>query len=407
LKLKFLLLISLILFLQPSANAASIIEVKSKLDLSYSGNDEVSDLLLTKNSISLIGTTEAATSTWISGTLGGNSDGFISTFSNTGAPLWNLRLGSTSNEIATSAALDIDNSIWVTGSSSITTTATPSPTPTKVLNPDNVEIAPSAPIAAPLSKLNLWQISSSGQLLNSFETQTAGVIQPQRVLTTPNGLAIFGNIYEKSTVKGFFTTVSKSGAFTPLIKYGVKQTQFISAILNSDGSFTVVGKSTDLLLKVKPLSKGDAITLKISAKGVLQQVARATLKNTTRSWESISTGLLQGGLVKYSNKSEAAITKFSALGKPVWNDRFSATTAALVVASTNFWATFVSTGAISGIPTWKPKTPTAVVLELGKKGEVISASSLSGIPVAISRNNEIGTVVITDSGTSFGIVLIN
>ena len=59
------------------------------------------------------------------------------------------------------------------------------------------------------------------------------------------------------------------------------------------------------------------------------------------------------------------------------------------------------------MPSWKPKVPTAVILELGKKGEVITASAISGSPVAIDRNNEIGTVVITDSGTSFGIVLIN
>jgi hypothetical protein len=160
-------------------------------------------------------------------------------------------------------------------------------------------------------------------------------------------------------------------------------------------------------LKVKPLSKGDAITLKISAKGVLQQVARATLKSTTRSWDSISTGLLQGGLVKYAKKSEAAVTKFSALGKPIWNDRYPANSSALVAAGTNSWTTFISTGAITGVPSWKPKVPTAVILELGKKGEVITASSISGSPVAIARNNEIGTVVITDSGTSFGIVLIN
>jgi hypothetical protein len=274
------------------------------------------------------------------------------------------------------------------------------------LNPDNVQLSP-IPTNSSLTKLNLWQVSASGQLLNAFETQTAGVVTPQKILVTPTGIALFGDIYEKSTVKGFFVSVSKAGEFTPLIKYGVKQTQLSSAISNADGSFTAVGKSADLLLKVKPLSKGDAISIKISASGLLQQVARATLKSTTRSWDSISAGMLQGGLVKYAKKSEAAVTKFSTLGKPIWNDRYLASSTALVVSGSNSWTTFVSTGAIAGVPSWKPKTPTPVVLELGKKGEVISASAISGIPVAISRNNEIGTVVITDSGTSFGIVLIN
>ena len=407
--MKKIFLISLsitFLFISP-AGAATIAEVKSKIDLAYVGNEQVSDLLLTSSSISIIGTTEAATSTWISGNLNGSSDGFISSFSNTGTPLWSTRLGGTNNEIATAAALDLDGSIWVVGASSLIVSSSPTPAPSKLLNPDNVVVSPKAPTNSAPTKLNLWQVSPSGQLINSFETQTVGVINPQKILVSATGISVFGDIYEKSTVKGFFTTISKAGAFTPMIKYGVKQTQFTDAIANTDGSFSIVGKSADLLLKAKALSKGDAITLKISSKGALQQVARATLKSTTRSWDSISTGLLQGGLVKYSNKTEAAITKFTALGKPVWNDRYLSKSTALVATGTNSWATFISSGAISGIASWKPKVATAVLLQLGKKGEVITASSFSGMPVAIARNNEIGTVVITDSGTSFGLVLVN
>ena len=389
------------------ANAAVMSATKPTVELSYSGNEQVSDLLLTPISISLIGTTEASTSSWIAGSLSGGSDGFISTFSSTGAPLWNLRLGNTNNEIATSAATDSDGTIWVVGASTTSIIKNPNPTPSKLLNPDNVVIEPAAPTNSSFTKLNLWQISVTGQLLNSFETQTVGVVNPQKIFVNSAGVTIFGDYYEKSAVKAFYTSVSKNGVFTPFIKYGVKATQITSGIQNIDGSFTMVGKSADLLLKVKPLSKGDAITLKISNKGVLQQVARATLKSTTRSWDSISTALLQGGLVKYSNKSEAAITKFSALGKPTWNNRYLSKSTALVATGSNSWTTFISNGLIAGVPAWKPKIASAVLLQLGKKGEVITATSFSGTPVAIGRNNEIGTVVITDSGTSFGLVLVN
>ena len=389
------------------ANAAVMSATKPTVELSYSGNEQISDLLLTPISISLIGTTEASTSSWIAGSLSGGSDGFISTFSSTGAPLWNLRLGNTNNEIATSAATDSAGTIWVVGASTTSIIKNPNPTPSKLINPDNVVIEPAAPTNSSFTKLNLWQISVTGQLLNSFETQTVGVVNPQKIFVNSAGVTIFGDYYEKSAVKAFYTSVSKNGVFTPFIKYGVKATQITSGIQNSDGSFTVVGKSADLLLKVKPLSKSDAITLKISNKGVLQQVARATLKSTTRSWDSISTALLQGGLVKYSNKSEAAITKFSALGKPTWNNRYLSKSTALVATGSNSWTTFISNGLIAGVPAWKPKIASAVLLQLGKKGEVITATSFSGTPVAIGRNNEIGTVVITDSGTSFGLVLVN
>ena len=389
------------------ANAAVMSATKPTVELIYSGNEQVSDLLLTPISISLIGTTEASTSSWIAGSLSGGSDGFISTFSSTGTPLWNLRLGNTNNEIATSAATDSAGTIWVVGASTTSIIKNPNPTPSKLLNPDNVVIEPAAPTNSSFTKLNLWQISVTGQLLNSFETQTVGVANPQKIFVNSAGVTIFGDYYEKSAVRAFYTSVSKNGVFTPFIKYGVKATQITSGIQNSDGSFTMVGKSADLLLKVKPLSKGDAITLKISNKGVLQQVARATLKSTTRSWDSISTALLQGGLVKYSNKSEAAITKFSALGKPTWNNRYLSKSTALVATGSNSWTTFISNGPIAGVPAWKPKIASAVLLQLGKKGEVITATSFSGTPVAIGRNNEIGTVIITDSGTSFGLVLVN
>ncbi|CAB4606249.1 unannotated protein [freshwater metagenome] len=78
-----------------------------------------------------------------------------------------------------------------------------------------------------------------------------------------------------------------------------------------------------------------------------------------------------------------------------------------MATGSNSWTTFISNGLIAGVPAWKPKIASAVLLQLGKKGEVITATSFSGTPVAIGRNNEIGTVVITDSGTSFGLVLVN
>jgi hypothetical protein len=389
------------------ANAATMIPIKPVVEIPYTGNEQVSDLLLTTNSIALIGTTEAATSNPIPGNLGGASDGFISIYAKSGSLLSSTRLGGAANEIATAAALDADGSIWIVGASTVVSGNTPAPTPTKLLNPDNVPLTPSAPISSALTKLNLWQISSVGQLINSYETQTAAVISPQDLVITKTGLVIFGDIYEGANVRGFYTSFNKTTLFTPIIRYGNKSTQLTEAIPNSDGSFTVVGRSSDLLLKSRAVTKSDAITLKISATGSLQVVARAVLRNTSRGWSSIGAGLLQGGIVRYSNKIEAAVTKFSAINKPSWNSRYLSRSTALVVPGTNSWVTFISAGAIPGLRTWKGKPAVPVLLQLGKKGELISAASFTGTPVAIARNNEMGTVVITDSGTSFGLLQVN
>ena len=405
---KVFLIFLLILSLQPSpATAAVMKNAKSIIELPYLKADEISDISLTPVSIVLTGTTESASSTWIGGTLGGLSDGFVANYSSLGAPLWNLRLGSVANEIATSSAVDIDGSIWVVGAGNAITTPTPLASQGKALNPDNVVLDPIQSASTTLNRIKLWQVTSTGTLLNTFEFTSEGIIHPKKILIAGTNLVILGDSYEKSAVKGFYISATKTGVFSPIVKYGIKSTQINSALTNSDGSITAVGSSGDLLLKVIPLSKADAVTLKISTSGVLQQAARATLKSTTRTWNSITTGLLQGGKVSYSNKTEAAITKFSALNKPTWNVRYVSKSNALVASSKNSWATFVSSGVIKGVPAWKPKSAAPVILELGKKGEVISGYTLPAPAVAIAANNEIGTVVITDSGVSFGVVLIN
>ena len=405
---KSFLIVLLIFSLQPlPATAAVMKSTKPIIELPYLKADEVSDISLTPVSVVLTGTTESASSTWISGSLGGLSDGFVVSYSSLGAPLWNLRLGSAANEIATSTAIDIDGSIWVAGAGTAITTPTPSTTQGKALNPDNVVLDPLQPSNTPLNRIKLWQVSSTGNLLNTFEVVSENIIHPKKLLISGPNLIIVGDIYEKSAVKGFYITATKTGVFSPIIKYGIKSTQINSALSGSDGSIIAVGSSGDLLLKTKPISKIDAVTLKISATGLLQQAARATLKSTTRTWSSIDSGLLQGGKVSYSNKTESAITKFSALNKPVWNVRYASKSTALVASGKNSWATFISSGLIKGVPTWKPKAATPVLLELGKKGEVVTSYTLTAPAVAIASNNEIGTAVITDSGASFGLVLIN
>ena len=382
-------------------------DTKVLIELPYSKSDQVSDVVLTPVSAILIGTIESPNSTWINGNLGGASDGFIASYSSLGAPLWNLRLGGAENEIATSAAIDADGSIWVLGAATSLVTPTPKPATGPVLNPDNVAPETGQVKNSPLNRIKLWQVSNTGRLLNSFEFISENIINPRKIIISGANINIFGNSYNKSDVSGFYISANKFGTFSPKVKYGVKTTQISSAIINSDASFTVVGMSGDQLLKSKALSKLDAITMKTSSTGVLQVVGRATLKNTTRSWSSIGAGLLQGGKVTYSNKTESAITKFSAINKPVWNIRYSAKSSALVASGKNSWASFISSGPIKSVPAWKPKIPIPVVVELGKKGEALNSYKLSAPAVAMAVNSEIGTVLITDSGVSFGFVVIN
>lgn len=407
--MKKVFVISLIfLTLIPSPSyAISAKALKTIIDLPYSNNDQVSDIALSGKNIFLVGTTESANSNWITGVLSGLSDGFLTSYTATGLQNWSVRLGNEGNEIATSIALDNDGSIWVLGASNTVIQPSPASNSTGVLNPDNVPITPPSMPNSPINKVKLWQVSGTGILINSFEYSSTEVIYPKKILMAGSNLAILGNTYSGINSKGFFFSANKTGVFSNMVIIGSKSTQINSAIINSDQSITLIGSSGEKLLKSNSIGKIDAITAKISNIGVVQQVARATLKGTSRTWSSIDQGLLQGGKVTYSNKLEAAITKFSALNKPVWNVRYLSRSTALVAAGKNSWATFVSSGAIKGISNLKPKTPIPVILELGKKAELINAYTIASPAVVIDSNADIGTVLVTDSGKSFGLVVIN
>jgi hypothetical protein len=405
---KVFLSILLFLIMAPnSAYATSMKSLKPITDLPYLNNDQVSDIALSGQNIFLTGTTESTNSNWITGSLGGLSDGFLISYAITGMQNWGLRLGNENSEIATSIAIDQDGSIWVVGAGNSVTQSTQPSNPAGLLNPDNVPINPTQVSNTPINKVKLWQISNSGVLINTYEYQTENVIYPKKIMVSGGNLVILGDTYLSASTRGFFLSASKTGVFSNFSTVGSKSTQINSAIINSDLSITAVGSSSEQLLKAKPLGKVDAITLKISNSGIVKQVARATLRSTSRAWNSIDQGLLQGGKVSYSNKTEAAVTKFSALNKPVWNVRYLSRSTALVTTGKNPWATFVSSGAIKGVSSWKPKNPTPVLLEYGKKAELINAYTLTSPAVVIDSSTDIGTVLVTDSGRSFGLVVVN
>ena len=206
-------LISVSLFSIAPVNAASMKSSKALVELPYTKSDQVSDVVLTPVSVILIGTTESPNSTWISGSLSGSSDAFVASYSSIGAPLWNLRLGQASSEIATSAAIDTDGSIWVVGASSGSVVSSSTPTPPKILNPDNVILDQSTTTSTPMNRVRVWQISNTGILLNTFEFVFENVINPKKILITGSNLSIVGTIYGKAVTQGFYLSVTKNGVF--------------------------------------------------------------------------------------------------------------------------------------------------------------------------------------------------
>jgi hypothetical protein len=67
---------------------------------------------------------------------------------------------------------------------------------------------------------------------------------------------------------------------------------------------------------------------------------------------------------------------------------------------------YISTKAISGIPSWKPKIPTPVLIQYSKAGSIKAANYFQGNPLFAFYQAGIGVIAITESTTGYGISIV-
>ena len=190
-------------------------------DLTGAAGDQVSALALTPSAIVIAGTVESSSATngWVASKSLGGTDGFIAALDAAGNHLWDIRLGSAQDEIATAMALDKQGNYWVVGSAQGAATAAPTATPTPnaapTINPDGVKVNPVSPPAPGLTRLILWNISSAGQLLNTYTYDAAAVIFPQSIAITSTGASISGRLISSNNLQGFTITFDGAKFSTP------------------------------------------------------------------------------------------------------------------------------------------------------------------------------------------------
>ena len=171
------------------------------ISANFSGGDQVSQLLSSPAGFFLLGTVESTTFPLVVGTPIGGSDGFITALNPQGTKLWDLRLGTAGDDVATAGYVDSSGDIWVTGSSAVL-------------------IAGSAS-APELNRLTVWEVSSTGTLLNTFSKDLANVDIPTSI--APKGVNYL--IQGVSSVIGQPTfTIS----LTPLGKIGTLKSSSIA-----------------------------------------------------------------------------------------------------------------------------------------------------------------------------------
>jgi hypothetical protein len=197
--------------------------------LTLSSNDQLSDVLTNASGSFLIGTVETATSTLVtSPALGGSSDGFISAVSYTGQLLWNLRLGTELDDVATAGYIDSLGNLWVAGATAIPTPqVTPPPLAPNTVNPSQIQVTPAPPPTSGLKRLVVWEISPSGSLINTFTSDSPDVLIPSAITLKLKKITVAG-VSNSSNANIFEATISATG-LSPL-KFSKQKTLSSKAV---------------------------------------------------------------------------------------------------------------------------------------------------------------------------------
>lgn len=390
--MKRLLSLALIFLLSASpivSAAPKKIDVKPMQQLISVGvPSEVSGVVASGSSLIVYGTKE--------------SKAYVRAVDIAGKELWNLSLDQSQQSIATSAAVDTVGDIWIVGATPLATgIVDPAPTVTP-LNPDNVNLPPDIFISD-LRVVSLWKVSQAGILLNTKTLPTSFVLFPTSIVVDKTGGSIVGIMATELGNAGFLTNLDLEGSFSPLLQIGAVSTTADGVVRHGDGSFTVVGSSSETLGGKKPAGLVDGILVKISKEQKTTQVVRSSVMQGKRIWNSASSTLLLGGEVVTKTKSEAAVTKFSTNFVPQWSFRFASK--GPVVSSGATQVAFVSTGSISGV-NWYPKSARVLLITFNSKGVIIAADSATTGQkevIALVKSKDLGVLVVTSSAESVSI----
>ena len=350
--------------------------------------DEVSGVVVSGKSIIVFGTKAAKA--------------YARAIDSTGKELWSLLLDQSVASIATAAAVDSAGDIWITGATPLATgLIAPSPTATP-LDPDKAVIPPSVFIGD-LQAVAIWKVSATGTLLFTNTMPTSYVVFPTAISVDKSGASVVGIMATEKGNAGFLVNADSFGVFSKLLQVGTASTTLDAIVRHTDGSFTVVGSSSETLMGKKVVGLTDGILVKVSKSLKITSVVRSSIAKGTRIWNSATSSLLLAGEVSTSSKTETAVTKFSTSFVPTWTYRFASTGPALSAASTHVF--FISKGAVAQL-NWNPKSPTPLLLTFDSKGVITAANSgpigqkeVRGLLIS----KELGVLALTSSAESVSI----
>ena len=330
--------------------------------------------------------------------------------SSDGSEKWRLALDSANQSIATAITVDSTGNVWAVGASSIqgnATLATPESATAQPLMPDPFQLDLQLPLRADLTVLTIWQVSSTGVLLQKFTKDLNFALLPTSLSVSGTQVGVIGTLAHATGQSSIYIKCLTTGTCSSALSIGKSDAELTNLLQRSDGSALILGSSSSSILKEKINGKRDAFAISLSKSSVIIQVLRSSNKASFRSWSSATENLYFGGSAVLGKKSEAVMTKFDVKLQPQWTQRFLSGGSALVLSidGKKYLSAFTSTAAIPQLANWKPKSPQLLVLQNDLKGIMQGGYALKGANQGryFGYSPDLGAIVIANVGDRLAI----
>lgn len=327
----------------------------------------------------------------INNTDGVNSNILLTGLDINGIQLWQKTIDSGVDEVALSSAVDSLGNIWIAGASSAILAAESATSAIVVENSDGVVSEPVTKLRGDMNQLSLWKVSSLGELLGTYSLAQSAPPMINAMSVNSNGVSVVGQIQDKP----FLVSASSAGVFGKVITIGTLKTQLNAVVRSPDGSTSIFGTSSETLAGKKVAGIRDGILIKVSKTGAVASVVRSSAPKANRSWLAADTTLALTGFVKTGKFIETAFTKFTSAFAPTWTLRVpSLGQSTVLTAGSTTYGAFTSNSSVPSLATWKPTTPSAVILALDGKGVITSAYGSTELTETISLgySKELGLI---------------
>lgn len=212
------LVISLSIISPTAAAAIKVLPSKPAITaVSPAGSgDQISDIALNSNLLAVVGTVESGLTDFVTSPTLGGSDGFISAFDRSKKLIWNLRLGSSNDDIATAVTRDREGFFWVVGATSQPTDTITVAIDASAVNLDSVTAENVVTPQNTLNRLALWKIGFNGEISQTYFSDVNGLIAPTAIILSGASLKIVGSLTERERTEQFSISASLTGVFSEI-----------------------------------------------------------------------------------------------------------------------------------------------------------------------------------------------